>query len=190
MPNSKGYRKGTRSKFSRAFREHGPLGLSTYLRTFRMGDYVDIKVNSSIHKGMPHHFYHGRTGKVFDVTPRALGVIVNKRVRNRIIPKRIHVRIEHVQKSKCRDDFLERLHKTSFLKNQAHKLKVELKEAEENKNNEKIEEIKKQQEEMKKSFRALKRLPQQPKSGFLVEVDKTAETPIQTLKPLKFIPHF
>ena len=29
--------------------------------------------------------------------------------RNRIIPKRINVRIEHVQQSRCREDFLRRV---------------------------------------------------------------------------------
>lgn len=84
-------------------------------------------MNGSIQKGMPHKFYHGKTGKVFNVTKSALGVIVNKQVRsvhahlllhhvhvlclfrNRIIPKKINVRIEHVQQSRCREDFLKRV---------------------------------------------------------------------------------
>jgi len=37
---------------------------------------------------MPYKFYHGKTGRVYNVTPRALGVIVNKRVGNRIMAKR------------------------------------------------------------------------------------------------------
>ena len=54
---------------------------------------------------MPHKFYHGRTGKVFTVNRRALGVVVNKAVGNRIIPKRIYVRVEHVRKSRCNEEF-------------------------------------------------------------------------------------
>jgi ribosomal protein L21E len=46
-----------------------------------VGDYVDIKVNASVHKGMPFKFYHGRTGIVWNVTKRALGVELNKVVR-------------------------------------------------------------------------------------------------------------
>lgn len=42
------------------------------------GDYVDIKCNPSIHKGMPFKYYHGRTGIVFNVTKTSLGVRVNK----------------------------------------------------------------------------------------------------------------
>ena len=30
---------------------------------------------------MPHKSYHGRTGRVYNVTPHAVGVIVNKRVK-------------------------------------------------------------------------------------------------------------
>ena len=58
---------------------------------------------------MPHKAYHGKTGRVFNVSKRALGVVVNKRVRGRILAKRISVRIEHVKPSKCRQDFLDRV---------------------------------------------------------------------------------
>jgi ribosomal protein L21E len=39
--------------------EHGPIKLSTYLITFRVGDIVDIKANAAQQKGMPHKYYHG-----------------------------------------------------------------------------------------------------------------------------------
>ena len=68
---------------------------------------------------MPHKFYHGKTGVVWNVTPRAIGVIVNKRVGNRIIRKKIHVRIEHVKHSNCRKEFLERMIKNEQLKKEA-----------------------------------------------------------------------
>ena len=48
---------------------------------------------------MPYKYYHGRTGKVFNVNPRAIGVVVNKLHGNRIIAKRIHVRVEHLRPS-------------------------------------------------------------------------------------------
>src|SRR5438105_15429753 len=111
MTNTKGYRRGTRYLFSRKFRRHGTEHLSTYLRVYKRGDLVNIKGNGAFQKGMPFKFYHGRTGRVFNVTPHALGVIVNKRVRHRIIAKRIHVRIEHVQPSRCRQEFVKRVQK-------------------------------------------------------------------------------
>lgn len=64
MPKSEGYRCTTRDMFSRPFRQRGMPNLSTYLVNYRLGDYVDIKANSAIQKGMPHKFYHGRTGVV------------------------------------------------------------------------------------------------------------------------------
>lgn len=68
---------------------------------------------------MPYKAYHGKTGRVYNVTPHALGVIVNKRVRQRIIPKRINVRIEHVSHSKCREDFIRRVKENERLRRDA-----------------------------------------------------------------------
>jgi large subunit ribosomal protein L21e len=59
MPHSFGLRARTRHLFSRAFREKGSIRLSTYLKTYKVGDIVDIKANGAVHKGMPHKFYHG-----------------------------------------------------------------------------------------------------------------------------------
>ena len=109
MVRSGGYRSNTRDLFQQPFRKRGPVKLSTYLENYKIGDYVDIKANPSIHKGMPHKYYHGKTGRVWNVTPRAIGVQINKPVGNRIMKKRIHVRVEHLQKSACRTHFLERL---------------------------------------------------------------------------------
>ena len=116
MPAGHGLRSRTRDKFSRGFRAKGYIPLSTYLRTYKIGDYVDIKVNAAVQKvwarccslistvlhfisnqehlflsratvprvevlqGMPHKVYHGRTGVVWNVTKRAIGVEVNKQV--------------------------------------------------------------------------------------------------------------
>lgn len=59
-------------------------------------------------QGMPHKFYHGKTGRVWNVTKRAIGVEMMKQVNGRYIKKRLHVRIEHVVPSRCREDFLQR----------------------------------------------------------------------------------
>ncbi|XP_065074441.1 large ribosomal subunit protein eL21 [Ochlerotatus camptorhynchus] len=120
MTNSKGYRRGTRDMFSRPFRKHGTIPLSTYLKVYRAGDYVDIKGHGAVHKGMPYKAYHGKTGRVYNVTKHALGVIVNKRVRGKILAKRINVRVEHVKPSRCREDFLRRVKENDALR---HELK-------------------------------------------------------------------
>ncbi|KAG8935644.1 hypothetical protein FRC03_008992 [Tulasnella sp. 419] len=111
MPHAFGYRARTRHMFNRGFKNRGPTKLSTFLVNYRVGDIVDIKANASQQKGMPHKYYHGRTGVIYNVTPRAVGVIVNKIVGNRYIEKRVNLRIEHVRHSKCRQDFLDRVKK-------------------------------------------------------------------------------
>ena len=105
MPHSFGYRGKTRHLFKRPFRCNGAEHLSTYMKQYKKGMFVDIVANGSIHKGMPHKFYHGRTGRVFDISPNSIGVIVNKEVRNRIVEKRIHVRVEHLRISTCNANF-------------------------------------------------------------------------------------
>mmetsp|Transcript_3721 Transcript_3721/g.8135 ORF Transcript_3721/g.8135 Transcript_3721/m.8135 type:complete len:166 (+) Transcript_3721:77-574(+) len=104
-----GYRHGTRDKFSKKYRTKGMPGLAKYLPVFKKGDYVDIVVDPSIQKGMPYGFYHGRTGVIFNINKNAVGVEMNKVVGNHQLKKRIHVRVEHVRKSRCNQDFLERV---------------------------------------------------------------------------------
>ncbi len=66
--------------------------------------------DGSVQVALPHKFYHGKTGRIFDVTKHAVVVIFNKRVNTRIIPKRIHIRIKHVRQSKSRQVFVDRVH--------------------------------------------------------------------------------
>nr|CAG4647507.1 EOG090X0GT4 [Megafenestra aurita] len=119
MVNSKGYRRGTRHLFSKKFKEHGVEHLSTFLKVYKKGDIVDIKGNGAFQKGMPFKFYHGKTGRVFNVTQHAVGIIVNKQVRGKILAKRINVRVEHINHSKCRQDFLTRVKTNEKLKKEA-----------------------------------------------------------------------
>ena len=121
MPHAYGYRSRTRHLFARSFRRHGAPHLSTFLTNYKIGDYVDIVGDGSAHKGMPFKFYHGRTGRVFNVNPNSIGVIVNKQVRNRIIGKRIHVRVEHLKKSTCLQDLKARIKKNEEIKKNAKK---------------------------------------------------------------------
>lgn len=170
MPHSFGLRARTRDMFSQAFRKHGPVHMSTYLTTFKIGDYVDIKANGSIHKGMPHKFYHGKTGVVWNVTPRAVGVEVNKQVGHRIISKRIHVRIEHVRKSRCREDFLKRVKDNQAIRQDAKK-----------QGSQSLPFFSLNSSE--KDVPAIRRTPGWPKKGSFV---KTNKTEIEGVVPLKY----
>merc|ERR1719474_196320 len=57
---------------------------------------------------MAHRIYHGKTGVIWNITQRSVGVLLKKQVGPRYRTKRLHVRIEHVVKSKCRQDFVSR----------------------------------------------------------------------------------
>ncbi|XP_064115431.1 large ribosomal subunit protein eL21-like [Macrobrachium nipponense] len=109
MTNPKGLRRGTRNMFSRGYKKRGTEHLSTFLRVYKVGDIVDLKGNGAFQKGLVHKCYHGKTGRVFNVTQHAVGVIVNKRVKGKILAKRLNVRVEHIKPSRCQEDFKKRV---------------------------------------------------------------------------------
>ncbi len=89
---AKGYRRKTRSLLSRKPRERGKTGLSKILQEYEPDEKVVVKIDPSVHKGMPHRRYHGR-----------IGVIVDKRGRSYVVNvsqgkavKEIIVRPEHI----------------------------------------------------------------------------------------------
>jgi len=119
MTHSWGYKSKTRHLFAKKFRRHGVPAVATILTNYKVGQYVDVVADPSVRAGMPHKYYHGRTGIVWNVTPRGVGVIVNKPHRNRILRKRICVRAEHVRPSNCRASFVAK--QRQFLESQAAK---------------------------------------------------------------------
>jgi large subunit ribosomal protein L21e len=89
---AKGYRRKTRSLLRRKPRERGKTGLSKILYEYKPGEKVVVKIDPSVHKGMPHRRYHGK-----------IGVIVNRRGKSYILNvtqgkavKEIIVRPEHI----------------------------------------------------------------------------------------------
>jgi Ribosomal protein L21e len=53
MPGGQGLRHRTRDLFQRGFRQKGFIPLTVYLRTYKLGDYVDIKMNAAQQKASP-----------------------------------------------------------------------------------------------------------------------------------------
>jgi len=161
---STGYRSGTRDLFSKRFRTKGyNPNLTTFMRTFKVGDMVDVVANPAQQKGMPHKYYHGRTGKVWNINKRAIGVEINKVHRQRQIVKRIHVRIEHVRPSKSQA---------------GHLLRV--------KQNEKIKADAKASGKPAPAS-ALKREPAGPRDGFTLDLSKTYESKVHLLTPVAYV---
>ncbi|XP_051011688.1 60S ribosomal protein L21-like [Acomys russatus] len=103
MTNTEGKRRGTRCVFSRPFRKHEVFPLGTHMQIYKKGDIVDM---GTVHKGMPHKCYHGKTGRVYNATQRAVGITVNKQVKGKSLAKSISGRIEHIERSESRDCFL------------------------------------------------------------------------------------
>ncbi len=75
MPNKKarGKRAKTRSKFHRK----GPkLSVNKLLAQFKVGERVQIVVNSSHHRGLPPRRFHGLSGIVDAIQGRGLNIAV------------------------------------------------------------------------------------------------------------------
>jgi len=72
VKHSKGYRSRTRKLLRKSPRERGAIpSLSKLMIDYKEGQYVVIKINSSVHNGMPHRRYHGKIAKVIGKRGRA-----------------------------------------------------------------------------------------------------------------------
>jgi large subunit ribosomal protein L21e len=96
MRKSKGFRAGTRRLLTKEPRKHGKIGLSKLLHEHSAGGKVVIKIDSSVHKGMPHRRYHGRVGTVLGKRGRSYIVSVSQGD----TVKEIIVRPEHLEPHK------------------------------------------------------------------------------------------
>ncbi|HUV98190.1 MAG TPA: 50S ribosomal protein L21e [Candidatus Paceibacterota bacterium] len=94
---ARGFRYRTRSLLRRRVRERGKTGLSNILREYALGDRVLVRINSSIHKGMPHRRFHGKIGVVGERRGRAY--VVNVSQGDAV--KEIIVRPEHLEPVKA-----------------------------------------------------------------------------------------
>jgi len=78
MSHSKGYQKKMRSLLKKKPWEHGKLGLSRLLHEYNPGDKVVIKIDSSVHRGLPHRRYQGKVGVIVAKRGRAYEVNVTQ----------------------------------------------------------------------------------------------------------------
>ncbi len=90
----KGPRSKTRGKMSKSPRERGMPNVNSFLKSFEIGDRVHIKPEPSVHSGLPHRRFHGRTGEVVGVQ----GACYIVRVRDMNARKNIIVHPVHLQK--------------------------------------------------------------------------------------------
>jgi len=93
MRRSKGYRTRTRCLLKKEPRERGKIRISKLLHEYQPGIRVVIKLDPSVHKGMPHKRYHGKVGTVVDKRGRSYVVSVAQGE----AVKEIIVRPEHLE---------------------------------------------------------------------------------------------
>lgn len=92
MTNSKGFRTGTRNLLRKNPREKGKLKLSKLLHDYLPESQVVIKIDPSVHKGMPHKRYHGKVGRIIEKRGKSYVV----KVTQGDAAKKIIVRPEHL----------------------------------------------------------------------------------------------
>jgi len=78
LRKSKGSRSRTRRLLSKKPRERGKISISRILHNYLPGEKVCIKIDSGIHKGMPHRRYHGKIGVVKEKRGRSYILEVGK----------------------------------------------------------------------------------------------------------------
>ncbi|MEM0362949.1 MAG: 50S ribosomal protein L21e [Sulfolobaceae archaeon] len=77
VKHSKGYRSRSRSLLKKSPRERGAIvHLSSLMHEYKKGDKVVIKINPSVHAGMPHRRYQGKVGIIENKRGRAYEVSI------------------------------------------------------------------------------------------------------------------
>ena len=92
---SRGLRSKSRSIFRKKPRNRGLHPITTTLQKFEEGEYVNIKIDPSVHKGQPHVRFQGLTGKVVGMQGEAY--LVDTKVGNMM--KTLIIRPEHLRRS-------------------------------------------------------------------------------------------
>ena len=91
---SKGPRAGTRFKLQRKPKDRGLTKITLSLQTLEEGEKAVVKIDPSIHKGMPNKRFHGHTGIVAGTQGDCY--IVKLKDGNK--PKTVVARPEHLRK--------------------------------------------------------------------------------------------
>lgn len=95
MKASRGSRRRTRRVLSKSPRRRGLSPITYEFQDFEVGEKVNIVLDPSIHRGMPHNRFHGKTGTVVGNQGRAF--VIKVRDGNKL--KTVVSRPEHLRKS-------------------------------------------------------------------------------------------
>jgi len=89
---SKGFRRGSRQILRKKPRERGMQPLGRILHKHSVGDKVVVKIEPSIHGGMPHVRYYGKVGVVAEKRGQAYVIEMKNGGKNR----KLIIRPEHL----------------------------------------------------------------------------------------------
>jgi len=92
---SKGGRRRTRYVMQKRARERGLSPITRVFQKFEVGDKASVSLDPSMHKGMPHVRFHGKTGTVTE--KRGDAYLLDIRDGGKM--KKIIVRPEHLRKA-------------------------------------------------------------------------------------------
>ncbi len=71
-----GFRRKTRNKFRKDTRNKGKISLTRYFQDLKKGDKVNLIVESSVHKGMYHPRFIGKSGSVVNKRGRCYEILI------------------------------------------------------------------------------------------------------------------
>ena len=94
VKRSRGIRSKSRDILRKKPRERGLSTITKAMQIFEKGDSVNIVIDSSVHKGMPHIRFHGHTGKVEGKQGNSYIVGVNNGKKQ----KKLIIRPEHLRR--------------------------------------------------------------------------------------------
>ena len=97
MQRSRGFRSKTRQLLKKKPRARGLSPITRGFQTFEEGEKVNIVIDPSIHKGMPHSRFHGLTGVVTGIRGTAYEVSVNVGGKTKIVASRPEHLVKAVQ---------------------------------------------------------------------------------------------
>ena len=93
---SKGIRSKSRQILRKRPRDHGFTTITKTLQQFETGESVNIVIDSSIPKGMPHIRYHGYTGKILGKQGNCFKISIRDGKKEKILV----IRPEHLRRGK------------------------------------------------------------------------------------------
>lgn len=96
VKRSKGIRSKSRNILKKKPRDRGISSITRALQQFKEGESVNIVLDPSVHKGMPHIRFHGHTGKIERMQGRSYLVGINDGKKH----KSLIVRPEHLRRVK------------------------------------------------------------------------------------------